>query len=274
VEVDKCKAGQQLPRGQQEAMIFPCNTICFLMDELSDAVRNMDPMLNWKWENLGIWHEENFHAVVQHLHDAEEHIYLPWIETKVKIPESSNWRLRRSTLIQAIKEISELIKAGRQASPSQKSRMQMHLCQVVENMVENMHKHFAQEEEVMPCLLREAGFSLADQEAVMVKIIESWSLSGKSVVVPTMVHALERSAGPEKATAFVQSLPYGIRFLHSYFWDPDFKARQQGLIHSVRRDEVKNPTASFFASFTAQESKKRLRLDTKRRHKVIIPKMS
>jgi hypothetical protein len=240
------------------------------MNELLDAVRNMDPSLNWKWENLGIWYQEYFYAVVQHQYDAEEKIYFPWIRTKVEMPVDLSWSARRSALMQKIAEITELIKAGRQAASSQKMRIHTHLCEKVEEMAQNIDDQFADEEEIVPRWVAEAGFTRAERDAMTIKIIQNLSMSGQSVVLPTMVHALKLSADPEKAAAFVQSLPLHIRFLYSYSWVPDFQNRHQGLIRSVRKDEVTNPTTSFAlfacAGSSLQVSKHRHRLDTKPKH--------
>jgi hypothetical protein len=227
---------------EEESILLPHNGIRFLMDELLDAVRNMDPKVNWKWENLGIWYQEYFVSVVQNHQDTLRNIYLPWIQAKVKVPSNLT---DDHVMRQVLHEISELIKAGRQANPSQKSRIQTHLCEVVEEMVESMHDHLAEQEEIIPRLIHEAGFTQAEQADVTLKIMQSLDHSSSKVVLPTLVHALKRSAGLEKAAAFEQSLPVQTRFLCTYFWVPDFQTRHQGLIQSVHRNEIKNPAAAF-----------------------------
>lgn len=245
---------------EEEAFLFPHNGIRFLMDELLDAVQNMDPSLNWKWENLNIWYEEYFYALVQHHREAEERVYFPCIQSKLsKAHIAAHFREYDPALIQSLDEINELIKAGRQAQPLQKSCIQTHLVQVVENMMAKMHDHLAQQEESMPHLMKKAGFTRAEQDAMMLKNIQSLTFDSNRAVLPTMVHALECSSGPEKAAAFVQNLPLPDRFLYSSSWAPDFQSRHLGLIKSVHKDEGTNPEAAFslFACISAVHRPKR-----------------
>jgi len=228
---------------EEKLLLFPHNGIRFLMDELLDAVQNMDPSLDWKWENLNTWYDEYFYLTVQQHHDAEKNIYFPWIQAaraKVKMPAN---RERHPAPMQALDVISELIKAGRQGDLPQKSDIQTRLCQVVEEMANKMHDHLAEQEDIVPHVIKRAGITRAEQDALMIETIQSLTFNSNKVVLPAMVHALELSSGSEKAAAFVQNLPLPDRFLYGSSWAPDFQSRHQCLVRSVHRDQSSNPEA-------------------------------
>jgi len=234
---------------EEKLLLLPHNGIRFLMDELLNAVRSMDPSVQWKWENLDIWYDEYFYLTVQQHSDAEENIYLPWVQaTRAKIRMSgltANDREQQYPLpMKALDVTSEVIKAGRQADHSQKSGIQVQLCQVVEEMVSKMHDHLAEQEEIVPRLIKKAGCTRAEQDTLMMETIQSLTFNSNKVVLPIMVHALRLSSGLEKAEAFVQNLPLPDRFLYTSSWAPDFQTRHRLLIRSVHKDETSNPEVS------------------------------
>lgn len=235
---------------EEKLLLLPHNGIRFLMNELLDAVQNMDPSLDWKWDNLNTWYDEYFYLMVQQHQDAEENVYFPWLQGKlanVRMPAKfwANPKERQHPApMEALDVISEVIKAGRQADQSQKSGIQTRLCQVVEEMVDKMQNHLAEQEEIYPRLIKKAGCTRAEQDAFMMETIQSLTFNGNKVVLPTMIHALELSSGEEKAASFVEKLPKPDRFLYTSSWAPDFKARHQCLLRSVNKDGNSNPKAS------------------------------
>lgn len=230
---------------EEEFLLLPLNGIRFVMNELLDAVRNMDPSVDWKWENLNIWYDEYFKAFVQYHYDTEDDIYFPWryFPFTSKGHMSVDFKESHASLMPVLDEVKELIRAGMQASPSQKSCIQTHLCQVVEEMVEKMQDHLAEWEEIISRLIKKVG--LAEQKTMMTKIIQTSDFNSKKVAVPTMVHALECCLGQEKAASLVQNLPLQDRLLYNFSWASDFQSRHRGLIRSVHRDENRNPEATF-----------------------------
>jgi hypothetical protein len=230
---------------EDKLLLFPHNGIRFLMDELLDAVRNMDPSLNWKWENLNIWYDEYFCLMVKQHHDAEKNIYLPWIQAALaNVGMPANIREQHPAPMQVLDVISKLIREGTQADLSQKYSIHTRLRQVVEEMVEKMDDHLAEQEQIVPRLIKKAGCTRAEQEAVMMETIQSLTFDSNRVALPTMVHALKLSSGSEKAEAFVQNLPLPDRFLYSSSWALDFQSRHRKLIRSVHKDEASNPEVS------------------------------
>merc|ERR1712070_333139 len=96
-------------------------------------------------------------------------------------------------------------------------------------------------EQIVPRVMKRAGCTRAEQDAIMMEAIQSLTFDSNKVTLPTMVHALELSSGSEKAASFVQKLPKPDRFLYGSSWAPDFQSRHRCLIHSVHRDVASNP---------------------------------
>eukprot|EP00746_Dinoflagellata_sp_MGD_P125850 gnl/MRDRNA2_/MRDRNA2_60727_c0_seq2.p1 gnl/MRDRNA2_/MRDRNA2_60727_c0~~gnl/MRDRNA2_/MRDRNA2_60727_c0_seq2.p1 ORF type:complete len:278 (-),score=57.73 gnl/MRDRNA2_/MRDRNA2_60727_c0_seq2:233-1066(-) len=223
---------------EEKLLLLPHNGIRFVMDELLDALRNMDSSLDWKWENLNIWYDEYFHLMVKQHHDAEENIYFPWIQAALaKVGMPAIKKAQHPAPIHELDVISKLIEEGVRADQSQKSSIRTQLCQMVENMVDKMNDHLAEQEQIIPRLMKKAGCTRAEQDAVMMETIQSLTFEGNRVALPAMVHALKLSSGSEKAASFVEKLPKPDRFLYSSSWAPDFQSRHCCLIRSVHKDE-------------------------------------
>lgn len=234
----------QNPQGwQEEGILFPHEGVRFLLQELSTAVRTMDPLPTWKWENLAVWYQDYFYSVVHHHHDAEEAIYLPWIETRVRVPGKVS--SDHPELMQAMDELNTMIRKGAASFPEKRVELRAELQRAVEDFVEGMERHLAEEEELIPRLLRDGGFTQEEEGAVVGQIIQSLGLDGNKKALPVMLHAYARWAGAEKAEVFVSSkLPLPIQFLYRNFWVGDFQQRHMGLLASLAYGVDANPFAS------------------------------
>jgi len=232
------------PQGwEEEGILFPHEGIRFLMHELSMGVNAMDPIPAWKWENLAVWYQEYFYDVVHHHHDTEEEIYLPWIQTRVQVPvKITN---DHPELMQAMDELRDMLMAGAALPVGERAKHLSQVQKLVMDFVEDMQGHLAEEEEVIPRLLREGGFTQEEEGAVVQKIIQSLGLDGNRKALPTMLHALALWAGDDKAEAFVsQNLPLPIQCFYKLAWLPDFQKRHMGLLASLDEGVDTNPFAS------------------------------
>jgi hemerythrin-like domain-containing protein len=234
------------PQGwEEEGILFPHEGIRFLMQELIDATDAMDPLPAWKWQNLATWYQEYFYAVVHHHHDAEEQIYLPWIQTRASVPPKIS--ADHPELMQTMDDLHDMFQTGATLATHERTEHLAKVCVRVAAFVKNMQDHLAKEEEAIPLLLREGGFTQEEEGAVVEKIIQSLGLDGNKTALPPMLHALASWAGEEKAEEFVSgNLPGPIRFLYRHFWMKDFKHRHMGLLASVSKDVDTNPFASWF----------------------------
>eukprot|EP00746_Dinoflagellata_sp_MGD_P125849 gnl/MRDRNA2_/MRDRNA2_60727_c0_seq1.p1 gnl/MRDRNA2_/MRDRNA2_60727_c0~~gnl/MRDRNA2_/MRDRNA2_60727_c0_seq1.p1 ORF type:complete len:331 (-),score=41.49 gnl/MRDRNA2_/MRDRNA2_60727_c0_seq1:217-1149(-) len=230
-------------KSREEVGIFlPHHGIRFLLKEFLDAVHNMDPSRNWKWENLSMWYNEYFSAFLQYHDDAEENIYFPWIRIRLaKFHTSASFRQYSPELTEALDEISELIKGARQTYASDRPIILSRLCQVVQEMAKEMKVHLADREEDFLHLMKRAGITHAEGDAMTIRAIRSLSFNSNKVVLPILVHALECSSGVEAGTGFVKKLPQPVQVQYSARWAQDFQSRHRALICSVHKDELENP---------------------------------
>lgn len=230
------------PQGwEEEGILFPHEGIRFLMEELCEAVRVMDPEPSWKWDNLATWYQDYFYDVVHHHHDTEEQLYFPWLQERVTIPPKIT--ADHPELMRALDELRDMIMAGAKASTGERGECLAQLRNRTRALAEDMGQHLAEEEEIIPGLIRDGGFTHEEEKLVVGKIIQSLGLDGNKKSLPLMVHALTRWAGEEKAEAFVANLPLPIRFLYRQLWWPDFVQRHRGLIASLPEGVDTNPFA-------------------------------
>lgn len=232
------------PQGwEEEGILFPHEGIRFLMQELSEAVNVMDPMPAWKWQNLATWYQEYFYDVVHHHHDAEEQLYLPWIQTHVSVPTKIT--TDHPELMQAMDELRDMIHTGALLPVDERL---VHLSKLrlrVADFVFDMKEHLAEEEEIIPCLLRQAGFTQEEEGVVVGQIIQSMGLDGNKRALPAMLHAYSCWAGADKAETFVEEkLPLPIQLLYKYSWLNDFEQRHKGLLASLAEGMDTNPFES------------------------------
>lgn len=232
------------PQGwEEEGILFPHEGIRFLLHELGEAVHGMDPSHAWKWENLATWYQDYFYDVVHHHHDSEEQRYLPWIQTRASVPTKIT--ADHPELMQAMDELCDMIKAGVATPASERAVHLSHVRMRVVAFREDMEQHLAEEEEVIPRLLHEAGFTQEEEGVVVGQIIQGLGLDGNKRSLPPMLHAYARWAGTDKAEEFVSmNLPLPIQYLYRHFWLHDFQHRHLGLIASVAAGVDTNPFAS------------------------------
>ncbi|CAE8612878.1 unnamed protein product [Polarella glacialis] len=228
---------------QEEGILLPHEGIRFLMGELSEAVRVMDAKAAWKWENLATWYQDYFYDVVHHHHNSEELIYFPWLQTKGTIPAKIS--ADHPELMRAMDELRDMLASGALKPAGERAELLAKLRERVAAFVEDMHQHLAEEEEVIPKLLREGGFTQEEEGACVGQIIESLGLDGNKKSLPVMLHGFKLWAGEERAEAFVaEHLPPPIRLLYQNFWSADFQQRHLGLVASLPEEVDVNPFAS------------------------------
>lgn len=232
------------PQGwEEEGILFPHEGVRFLMQELSDAVSSMDSAPAWKWENLSTWYQDYFYTVVHHHHDAEEKIYLPWIQARVSVPDKIT--ADHPELMRAMDDLSTMLKKGASLPATQRAEHLTDVQKLLASFTEDMQQHLAEEEEIIPQLLREGGFTHEEEGPVVGQIIEGLGLDGNKKALPPMLHAYARWAGDEKAEAFVSNnLPLPIQFLYRNFWQHDFDYRHKGLLASLAEGVDTNLFAS------------------------------
>ncbi|CAE8625078.1 unnamed protein product [Polarella glacialis] len=228
---------------QEEGILLPHEGIRFMMGELSEAVRVMDAKAAWKWENLATWYQDYFYDVVHHHHEGEEQIYFPWLQTRGTIP--AKIAADHPELMRAMDELRDMLATGALKPAGERAELLAKVRERVAAFVEDMHQHLAEEEELIPKLLREGGFTHEEEGAIVEQIMASLSLDTLKKTLPVVLHGFKLWAGEERAEAFVaELLPLPIRLLYQNFWSVDFQQRHLGLVASLPEEVDVNPFAS------------------------------
>jgi len=218
-----------------EGLLIPHEAVrqdLFDADEALQSLKN-DETAAWKLANFYTWYREYHYPNIHHHHDAEEHIYFPWMRSRCVLPEKL--AKDHEFLVAQMDEIDGLYTADEldaAATGALIANLQRAWVAYKDFMVE----HLAEEEEVVPALLRE-NFTVEEEAAVVDKIIQSLGLAGNKTFLPNIVDAMARWGGERKVAEFRQNIPPPILFLLDYFWTPDFVNRQKKLLQSLKADE-------------------------------------
>ncbi|KAL7427379.1 hypothetical protein ACHAXM_000819 [Skeletonema potamos] len=115
----------------------------------------------WKITLFSRWYIEYFYVSVHEHHDAEEHIYFPWMKTKASIPEKE-FGNSHEELMSAMGEIKKccvsIIAMGGKGCRSHVATLK----EIVPKFHVDMKAHLKEEEEIVPALLR-AHFTMTEE---------------------------------------------------------------------------------------------------------------
>lgn len=219
-----------------EGLLIPHEALrqdLFAADEVLKCLKN-DGTAAWKLANFFIWFREYHYPNVHHHHDAEELIYFPWMRSRVALPEKL--AKDHDFLIAQMDKIDSLYTHGAELDAAATGELIAALQREWGTYKEFMVEHLAEEESVVPALLRE-NFTIEEEAAVIDKIIQSLGLTGNKLFLPLIIDAMQRWGGERKVAEFKQNIPPPILFLLDYFWTPDYLNRQKLLLHSLKADE-------------------------------------
>lgn len=175
----------------------------------------------WKITLFSKWYIEYFYDSVHEHHDAEEHIYFPWIKTKATIPEKEFGKSHQD-LMSAMGEIkkccAEIIGKGGKGCSTHVATLK----EKVPKFVVDMKAHLKEEEEIMPALLR-ANFTQKEEGKIIDKILQAGGLALAKKFLPAVLLAAQEWTTEEFYSGFVGSIPPPIKHLVDKYYMPDFE---------------------------------------------------
>ena len=176
---------------------------------------------DWKMRNFHEWYNKYFYYFVYHHHKIEEDIYFPFLKTKVNIPDKvENDHI---DLMKRLDEIKEIENVGI-------------LRDKVGELKNCMFSHLAEEEEIVPSILRD-NFTEDQEKEIVDKIIQSFGLEGNKITLPWVIETMKLWCNKEKIDKLYNGLPIPIKILYNCSWISDYRKYNLGLLDSINENK-------------------------------------
>jgi len=166
------------------------------------------------------------YGFIHHHHDIEEETYMPWIYEKVAAPSGLVIEHDHQTLIAEMDEISRVaaektVEAGAR------------LPELLQKLASGMSAHLANEETYVPQMLRDSGYTMEDEQAVVGKVMQSLSPEAFATMMPLIFYAMDKAGGygPLTSERFFSTLPPPVQEAY-----PAWKAAFQSDFLAVLED--------------------------------------
>ena len=172
------------------------------------------PRRTWKVRRFFQWYQTYFVEPVHHHHDTEEKLYFPWVLQKPGVTMPHRMTDDHVTLLRQLDEIAAMERkfAGTMDS-AQLDTLAAELLRRVSDMCEHMRDHLAEEERIIPPLLRD-NFTEPESLAVINQIVKSRGLDNFHLAPNELM--CQWRAGGEESRGYLLSLMPGV--MRSHYW--------------------------------------------------------
>jgi len=217
-------------------LLFPHETLRMAMNDMVDVTQpnyfNVDKH-PWKYHSFFRWFNEYFYPFIHHHHHNEETIYLPWLKTKVKDfpPKIADDHKQLMALLDELKNTEKDFVDSRDDSTKLLAAADL-LRKRLNAMVEHMLPHLAEEETVIPPLLKQ-HFTEKEEEVTIQQILKGNGLDGNRMELPWIIAAAERWGGQR----LFSKIPGPIFHLYRKYWKNEYEMKNVALIQSIKLDK-------------------------------------
>jgi len=183
------------------------------------------------------WYNTFFYVAVHHHHHFEETLYIPWLKTKVKQfpPKIADDHKQLLALLDEVKNIEkEFIDSGNDRTKL--LSVADSLRKRIQTLVGHMNEHSAEEETIIPPILKE-HFSEKEEDLIVKQIIKHNGLTGNRMELPWIIAALERWGPDVLKDKFYPKLPGPVKHLYFKYWKNEYEMTNAGLIQSLKLDK-------------------------------------
>jgi len=226
-------------------LLIPHETLRMAMNDMLDVTQpkyfDVDKH-PWKYQHFYKWYDEFFFPFIHHHHYNEEKIYIPWLKTKIKqFPAKiADDHKQLLALLDEVKKAEQnFIDAKNDSSKllaaAEDLRKRLH------TLVEHTNQHLAEEETVIPPLLKE-NFTEKEEEKPIQQIIKQNGLAGNRKELPWIIDAVERWGGPDILNnRLLPKIPGVIKSLYFKYWRNEYEMTNVALIQSIKLDKQPTP---------------------------------
>eukprot|EP00742_Colponemidia_sp_Colp-10_P001571 GILJ01001690.1.p1 GENE.GILJ01001690.1~~GILJ01001690.1.p1 ORF type:complete len:291 (-),score=39.83 GILJ01001690.1:173-1006(-) len=187
----------------------------------------------WKVQRFLQYFSKYFYPMVHGHHDVEEKIYVPWVKSRVAVPDKVCMDHKHLLdELDNIKSFEPTINVAVLAHDETAYHTDFEkLREAVLGLNGFMCDHLAEEEVIFPPLLKE-HFTEAEEQQVIQRIVKAERSLGP-IMLPWILSAMAKWGGPERVAAFFKTLPAPVRYLLRSRWQPSFEQNAHGLLHSA-----------------------------------------
>ena len=198
------------------------------------------PTRTWKVKRFFSWYHTYFLTPVHHHHEAEEKLYFPFILQKPGVVMPERLTDDHVTLLKQLDDIAAMQqKFAATMDSSQLEGLAAELRQRTSDVCNNMRDHLAEEERIVPPLLRD-NFTETETLGVTGKIIGSRGLDNFYLVPNELI--CQRRAGGNESVEYLMSLMPGVMRTHyrkfSVTW---YSVEQLAYINEIAVDSDTEP---------------------------------
>ncbi|CEM14938.1 unnamed protein product [Vitrella brassicaformis CCMP3155] len=191
---------------------------------------------DWRIERFFKWWRLYFYPFLHGHHDNEEIYFFPALEWKCgRLPEQCT--CSHATLMATMDDIIAAERTYRSATTSRrgKARIVEDVCESLEKWFPALEQHLAEEEELITPLIR-SNYTEAEYEAMLERFLRQQGLNDARISLPRIIDACKDWMTPESFHTFTMDVPWLIRLLYKYFWEPEFR-KDRALIKDIMADE-------------------------------------
>ena len=198
------------------------------------------PQRTWKVKRFYRWYRTYFLNPVHHHHDAEERLYFPFVLQKPGVALPQRMTDDHKTLLRQLDEIAAMEQTFAGCVDSaQLDGLAAELRQRVCDMCDNMRDHLAEEEEIIPPILRD-HFTETEALTVVNKIIGSRGLDN-FYLAPNELICQQRSGGDESLQYLLGLMPGIMRQHYKRFSVTWYGVEQLAYINDIAVDSDTEP---------------------------------
>jgi len=193
-----------------------------------------DPSFEWKVRSFFAWFNKYYKPVVDHHHEIEETIIFPWLAEKVTVPEKVNGSHDDlESRMNAIARYESYMDSG--ASQAQVGTFR----KMVREYVVVMNDHIAEEEAIIPALIRQSIYTEADWLKLVDEIVGGLGLSGNMTFLPGILWAANAWAGNQIDE--LVPLPSAIERINKTYWEAAFQKESLDVLYALAKGDEEPP---------------------------------
>jgi hemerythrin-like domain-containing protein len=213
-------------------MLIPHEPLRQLLLDMEHATAVCDASSEWQATNIFKFYADVYVPYLHHHHDLEEQLFFPSLVARGAVVPPKTTADHQQLLLR-MNDALAVAQAGR-STGDQSSRVEAlrSFGTKLAALRTDMFPHLAEEEELVPRLLRELKMTEQEFDAIIERIMKTFSLKNVSIALPMIVRYIRAWGGEEKTAKFIRGLPGPLRGQLGS-WTAEYNRSHYGLLTDV-----------------------------------------